>query len=127
MKNLHQIRAAHALAFAKQGHISGKDGGEVIKKIPPLIINHGLLATCAYAYSENNQAWRTTFDQLAVHLASEEIALVPKDCKTHTQLMEFLTGPQANSETLKLVTAEAMAWLDYARRFVRKDAKDDDQ
>jgi hypothetical protein len=34
--------------------------------------------------------------------------------------MEFLTKPSTTSETLKLATAEAMAWLTYARRFVKK-------
>ena len=35
--------------------------------------------------------------------------------------MTFLTGPEATSETLKLATLETMAWLSYARRFVRRD------
>jgi len=125
MKNLHQIRAANALAFSKLGAVSGEDDGEVIKKIPPLILNHGLLATCAYAFNEKKKAWQVTFDKLAEHLADKEIALVPMDCRSHQQLMEFLTGPNATSETLKLATAEAMAWLDYARRFVSKDGHKD--
>jgi hypothetical protein len=37
--------------------------------------------------------------------------------------MDFLTKKETTSETLKLATAEAMAWLQYARRFVKKEDK----
>jgi hypothetical protein len=36
--------------------------------------------------------------------------------------MDWLTGTEATSESLKLATAEAMAWLGFARRFVKKPA-----
>jgi CRISPR/Cas system CMR-associated protein Cmr5 small subunit len=120
MQNLEQIRARNALAFAKSCKISGKKGGEVIKKIPPLILNHGLLATAAYSFTEN-EGWQKVFDAIAQHLADKAIAIVPESVKDRQSLMDFLTKKETTSETLKLATAEAMAWLQYARRFVEKE------
>lgn len=122
MKNLEQIRAKNALCCQTEAgrEVVGPQGGEVIKKLPPLILNHGLLATMAYAYGEKS-GWKVLFDHIARHLADADVAVVPKDKNSHTALMEFLTGDQATSETLKLATAETMAWLSYARRFIKKD------
>ena len=123
MQNLEQIRARNVLAFANSGKISGKDGGEVIKKIPPLILNHGLLATTAYSFDDKKGDWQKVFDAIALHLADKDIAIVPKSVANRQMLMDFLTRNDTTSETLKLATAESMAWLQYARRFVKKEDK----
>jgi CRISPR/Cas system CMR-associated protein Cmr5 small subunit len=122
MQNLEQIRARNALRCAKEdgGRISGPQGGEVINKIPSLILNHGLLATAAYAYTQK-EGWQLLFNHIARHLADPDIAIVDARISEHTGLMDYLTGTSATSETLKLATAETLAWLGYARRFVRKD------
>lgn len=121
MQNLEQIRARNVLTFAKEiGNLRNVNGGEVIKKIPPLILNYGLLATAAYSFTER-EGWQKVFDALAKHLADKDIAILPPNCKTRDKLMEFLTSEQATSETLKLATSESMAWLQYARRFVKKE------
>jgi CRISPR/Cas system CMR-associated protein Cmr5 small subunit len=122
MQNLEQIRARNVLSFAKSGRVSGKEGGEVIKKIPPLILNHGLLATAAYSFTEK-EGWQKVFDAIAQHLADKDIAIVPESVKDRQSLMDYLTKKETTSETLKLATAEAMAWLQYARRFVKKEDK----
>jgi len=119
MQNLEQIRARNAYHFSKQGGIANVQGGEVIKKVPPLIQNHGLLATAAYSFGEK-EGWQKVFDAIARHLADPDIAVLPAKVKDRESLMEFLTGKQATSETLKLATNETMAWLTYARRFVTK-------
>jgi hypothetical protein len=116
MLNLEQIRARNAL---KVGPVSGDKGGEVIKKVAPLILNHGLLATAAYSFTEK-EGWQKVFDAIAQHLADPDVAIVPGDCTDRKKLMNFLTDPQTTSETLKLATAETMAWLTYATRFVKK-------
>lgn len=138
MQNLEQIRARNALKCAENGTFMGKNGGEVIKKIPPLILNHGLLATMAYSFrdedstngeSENSskdkeqkgKGWREAFDAIARHLADKDVAVVPGSVKDRKSLMDYLTAPSTTSETLKLATAETMAWLNYARRFVKKE------
>ena len=116
MQNLEQVRARNALTL---GPVSGDKGGEVIKKVAPLILNHGLLATAAYSFTEK-EGWQKVFDAIARHLADKDIAIVPETVKNRQELMEFLTRKDTSSETLKLATAEAMAWLTYARRFVKK-------
>jgi len=125
MQNLEQIRARNAYLFSQEGSVSGKKGGEVIKKIPPLIMNHGLLATAAYSFTENI-GWQKTFDAIARHLADPDVAILPGDkVKDRATMMEYLTDKKTTSETLKIATNEAMAWLQYARRFVSK--KDNNQ
>ena len=121
MKNLEQVRARNALSFSNSGAIRGDDGGEVIKKIPPLIMNNGLLATAAFSFGDKKEGWQKTFDAIACHLADPDVAIVPEDTTDRSKLMNFLTGSAADSETLKLATNETMAWLGYARRFVKKD------
>lgn len=116
MQNLEQIRARNALSL---GPVSGDKGGEVIKKVAPLILNHGLLATAAYSFTEK-EGWQKVFDAISRHLADPDIAIIPSHCNDRVKLMEFLTDKKTTSETLKLATAEAMAWLTYACRFVKK-------
>lgn len=120
MKNLEQIRARNAYKAATdpQKNISGKQGGEVIKKIPPMILNHGLLGTTAYGY--DNKGWKDSFDALAEHLADPLVGLLPRENASHEGLIRYLTREEANSQELKRITAEALAWLNYARRFVGK-------
>lgn len=119
MQNLEQVRARNAHEFASSGCVSGKEGGEVIKKVSPLIQNHGLLATAAYSFTEK-EGWQKVFDAIAAHLADKAIGIIDEGSKDRDKLMKFLTRPETSSETLKLATAETMAWLVYARRFVTK-------
>ena len=123
MQNLEQIRARNAVAFATRdgSRVTGPQGGEVIKKLAPHILNHGLLATAAYSFTEK-EGWQLTFDAIARHLADPQIAVVPSpEVHDRTTLLAYLTAKTTTSEVLKLATAETMAWLQYARRFVRKD------
>ena len=119
MKNLEQIRAANALAYANAGqNMRGQQGGNVLKKLPALIMGNGLLAAGAFAFAQRNDSgWRTCFDHIAKHLAHPEIGIAPGH-DSLDKLMEFLSG-KADSQVLKLATEEALAWLSYARRFER--------
>lgn len=118
MRNLEQIRARNALAASKEAarDIRGKFNGDVIRKIPNLVMNHGLLATGAYAFS--NEGYLVAFNFIARHLADKDIAIVPSLIKTCADLLGYLSE-EADSQTLKLATAETMAWLVYAKRFVK--------
>ena len=123
MKNLEQVRAANALAYADAGvNTRGSKGGEVVKKLPALIMSNGLLAAGAFAYAKGEgEGWYVCFDHLASHLAHKDVAVVPTDRRTLKTLLDYLTKDQdANSSTLQQATDEAMAWLAYARRFVKK-------
>ena len=122
MQSLEQIRARNALRCQKEDGqlIVGPQGGEVIRKVPALILNHGLLATAAYAFTQK-EGWLVLFKHVARHLADPDIGIVAAKINDHVSLMEHLTSGDATSETLKLATGETLAWLGYARRFVRKD------
>ncbi|WCJ60671.1 type III-B CRISPR module-associated protein Cmr5 [Fontisphaera persica] len=118
MKNLEQIRAANALDYARSGeNTRGQEGGNVLKKLPALIMNNGILAAGAFGYAQNeNSGWKSCFNNIAKHLAHKEIAIVPEDKSDLEKLMDYLSN-SADSNTLKLATEEALAWLSYARRF----------
>lgn len=119
MQNINQIRARHVLDFSKSFENKGINGGEVIKKIPPVMMNNGLLAALAYAMDERNKAWKDVFDGIACHLASSEIGIVPKNCRDAKSLLEYLTGDGTMCDILRAATSEAGAWLNFARRLVR--------
>jgi hypothetical protein len=128
MQNLNQIRARHVLAFAEDSlskKIKGVNGGEVIKKIPTVIMNNGLLAALAFSMDPKNEAWACVFSGVARHLASPEILLVDPSCTCTADLLDFLVSADSNSSVLRNVTAETMAWLEFARRLVQK--KEDDR
>lgn len=118
MQNLNQIRAKHVLEFANAGNVSGKNGGEVIKKIPPVIMNHGLLTALAYSMDKTNEAWRKVFDAVAIHLSSKEMGMVPPEKSTAEFMLDYLVS-EASSTQLRDVTAEVAEWLNFARRLVR--------
>ena len=119
MQSLDQIRARNALRFAADP-LAKVNGGDAIKDLPNQVLNHGLLAVMAFGSSENQKAIGTVFDAVACHLADKDVGIVGKDCTSREKLMTYLTREDATSETLKLATAEAMAWLAFAKRFVRK-------
>jgi CRISPR/Cas system CMR-associated protein Cmr5 small subunit len=124
MKNLAQVRAASALRFATGPvQIRGRDGGEAIKKVPPMIAANGLLAAMAFSLEEKRDGlqrpgYAAIFDAIADHLESSEISIT-NGTSSAKDLIKFLVD--SDSQTLKLATAEAMEWLSYARRFVRPD------
>lgn len=161
MKNLEQIRATNAMEYANSdAKKTNSDGGNVVKKLPALIMSNGLLAAAAFAYQKQHDelnrqrkaferrqrrrptpqdeeafednGFYTCFDFLLRHLQHVEIQLIPanvqalnssgKKLKQLDVLLSFLTGKEATSQDLKLVTDEALAWLAFARRFIRKEA-----
>jgi CRISPR type III-B/RAMP module-associated protein Cmr5 len=127
LQNFEQIRAKSALAFAKSpAEKRGKDGGDAIRKIPAMIMGSGLLATLAFSIEEKfdkklqkskyaREGYAAIFDAIADHLSSKHIAITATS-KTAKALIDELAA--SSSETLKLATAESLAWLSYARRFV---------
>lgn len=136
MQNLNQIRARHVLEFATFCKVKGKNGGDVIKDIPPVIMNNGLMAALAYSLEEKAKKdkntgrvnveyhpWRFVFDAIAMHLSSKEIAMIPADKNTAEMLLDYLASDadDVSSTLLRDVTAEAGEWLNFARRLVRKE------
>ena len=130
MQNLNQIRARHALDFANQHKeldpktqkfittIAGKNGGEVVKKIPPAIMNNGLLAAMAYSMDDEQKSWKEVFNGIAAHVSSPTIGIAPPDKNNAELLLDWLTQKDTSSVKLREATDEAMIWLEFARRFV---------
>lgn len=127
LRNLEQIRAQHALEFKLlvsrgQARATGQEGGEAIKKIPPMIMGNGLMATLAFSVESKKggepkrPGYLAILSAVAGHLGSREIEIVPAHINTAEALLGFLS--ESSSKTLQLATAEALAWMGYARRFV---------
>lgn len=128
MQNLDQIRACNAYNSTREKTFSGKAGGDVAKKIPALIIEHGLLGTLAFALEKNskgrgvNSGYEAVLDTVAQHLASKGIKRLPGEVKTAEKWFEFLVR-EADSQKLREQSDEAMNYLSYFRRFATKSGQ----
>lgn len=117
MQNLEQLRAKNALS-AQIGKGS-EDGDAVSKKVPAMIRQNGFLGAMSFAKEkydpkkpEKNGYW-DVFNAIITHLKdSNQLHGLPSDFDG------FLAGLCAkDAATLRAVTAEAMAYLNYLRRF----------
>ncbi len=116
MQNLNQVRARSALT-ASEKPIPGREGGDVVKKVPAAIMNHGLLS--ALAFSKDNDSWKELFDRLAqLHLSDPAIELLDKAQADRDGLLRALVS--GDSQYLKRVTSETLAWMEFAQRFIKK-------
>ncbi len=122
MKNLDQLRAAHALTAAE---LPGRDqfpkliDKSSVAKLPGMILTNGLLATLAFACEEgkeNRRAIYTAANALAIHLGSTFVEL--NGCNSGTVLGNRLAG--GNALTLQRATTESLAYLSYLKRFAEK-------
>jgi len=124
MKNLEQIRAKNALLAAKES-IKGKNDGEVVKKIPAMIQQNGFIGALAFAIEDGDKnkesGYAKTFRAIIKHLSDRDIGLYA-GTEDLGAFATWLCSKQ--SDTLRAVTAEAMAYLSILRRFAKKG--DDD-
>jgi CRISPR type III-B/RAMP module-associated protein Cmr5 len=124
MQNLDQIRAKNALSAATGNTYKGANDGNVVKKIPTMIMNNGILATAAFALDNKGAGYSGVFEAVIQHLNDKNIKCLPSDknIRTTEQLIDFLSS--TNSCALRNVTAEAMAYLNYLRRFAKNNNKE---
>jgi CRISPR-associated protein Cmr5 len=118
MRSLEQIRAKNALGAApliKAGPGEG-DPNAVAKKVPAMIKENGLIATAAFAM-DKKEGIQSVVSAIEQHLVCVGI-MTGKET-----LLQWLTGANADSARLRSATDEAMAYLNYLRRFVRKKDK----
>jgi len=126
MQNLEQLRAAAALEFWRQNQNAnqGQDGGNVVSKLPSLIINNGLLATLAFAKDKagGHQALALAVVQF---LARSEVGVIPQPAgfrQGEGPLDPFIGALTANdSIVLQRATSESLAFLAYLKRFAPGD------
>ncbi len=113
MKNLEQIRAYNAINAP--GRFAGANDGEVVKKIPALIRENGLLGAAAFAL-DKKAGHQQVFDAIISHLADPKIGKLQKVLS----LDEFIRlVSNSDSSALRAITSESLAYLNYLRRFAR--------
>lgn len=127
MKNMEQIRAGNAWRCTQGASFAGKDSGQVAKKVPALIREHGLLGTLAFALEKKGkngeyavEGFKRVLDTVAQHLSCKEIGYLPGSVKDAEDWLQYLTE-KADSMQLREQTAEAMQYLSYFRRFAHKE------
>ncbi|MCX8108822.1 MAG: type III-B CRISPR module-associated protein Cmr5 [Verrucomicrobiae bacterium] len=120
MKTLAQIRAANALKHSKIPAMGlGQKGGDALSGFPMLIKTAGLLPAAAFAIEQNSKggpkqagAW-LIMNAVAEHLKSVNICKADNAQKLVEELAEARDAAQ-----LRRATAEAIAYLNYLKRFV---------
>jgi CRISPR/Cas system CMR-associated protein Cmr5 small subunit len=120
MRTLAQIRAANALNASRiKGMGIGQKGGNALSGFPMLIKTDGLLAAGAFAVElsgkgePKQEGARLIMNAVAEHLASVSIC----QAKVAKDLVEELARASDASQ-LRRATAEALAFLNYLKRFV---------
>ena len=128
MVNKEQVRARNALAALNRlstKNYKGESGGDILTGFPALIVNNGILATIAYCLSKSERGKKSGHelicDEISQHLADPDInclVLLQKNKEPDTQsLLDFLVN--SNSDKLRLCTSEALAYLNFLRRFAK--------
>jgi CRISPR type III-B/RAMP module-associated protein Cmr5 len=122
MKNLDQIRAENALKAAESTTFSGAEGGSIVKKIPTMIRENGLLGALAFACEKNNKGefksgdHHKVFEKIMEHLRDSRINLLPASAGHSAD--DFLShAAEVSSAELRALTDESMAYLAFFRRF----------
>ncbi len=119
-RTLDQIRALNAYTAGQQAEFQGKEGGEVAKKVPGLVVMHGLLGAMAFALSDKNKAGhRAVFEAVRKHLRDPAID-DPTVRGVESVESWFERLAEADSAQLRLTTAETLAYLTFFRRFAKK-------
>ncbi len=122
MKNRDQVRAKNALK-ACGGH-KAIQGGDVLSGFPALIIGNGLLATIAFC-KKQGVGYLSVCDAIAQHLCDPDIDLLDEECDNTDAMLRKLVN--SDSQKLRLCTAEALAYLNYLRRFAKAKPQTSDR
>ena len=97
--------------------MAGVNDGEVVKKLPPMIRENGMLGALAYALSKDGKSdgYPKAFQAICKHLHDIK--------KVNAETVEDLQKELMECPALKLrdVTSEAMLFLNYMRRFAQKE------
>lgn len=126
IQNYAQLRAKNAFEAAKDTKFAGANDGKVVKKIPHMIIENGLLGAMAFAIEkreEKTTGYYDVFRAILKHLKSSVFDDMFVGNKVSQDDVEGWFGQLASgsAEDLRMTTAESMAYLSYLRRFAKKN------
>lgn len=121
-RTLDQVRALNAYTAGQADVFAGKEGGEVAKKIPSLVVMHGLLGAMAFALSdENKKGHQAVFEAILEHLQDPVINDMTAQGVGKGAIDEwFKKLSETDAAQLRLTTAEVLAYLTFLRRFAKK-------
>ena len=124
MKNLDQIRAKNALEATTGTTFKGANDGEVVKKIPAMIRQNGILGALAFAKENDVKTGHAdVFRAIVKHM--KELKRLPDAVAAQGPLDGFIQHLcVADSAVLRATTDEALAYLNYLRRFAKKGKGD---
>ena len=117
MQNLDQIRALNALKATQQYNPQGENGGNVIKQVPAMIQQNGLLGAIAFAL-DDKKGHKDVLQGAIEHYASV--------CQGAPNKVEEFTRwiIEKDAAMLRAATAEILAYLNYYRRFASAKLKE---
>ncbi|MBQ7649626.1 MAG: type III-B CRISPR module-associated protein Cmr5 [Victivallales bacterium] len=122
MQNLEQIRAMNALNASRNFDPKGENGGDVVKKVPAMIQQNGLLGAIAFAL-DDNAGHKEVLEGAIAHYAQ-------LDKEAPSGIGDFTNWIIVqDSAKLRAATTEILAYLNYYRRFAsakKKEAKNAD-
>ena len=122
MRNLEQIRAKNAYDWRDKIGTGNEGGRAVAKKVPAQIIQNGFLGALAFAIANKGSGYENAFKAILDHLCKAKMNHgLP--CDDLQNFLDALCGKDA--DVLRAVTAEALAYLNYLRRFA-KPGKDEE-
>ncbi len=122
MINLDQIRAHNALLHKDQ-IANSQGGGDAISGFPMLVLTNGLLGALAFAceWKDQRAGTRKHPGEYTVATAITEHLSHDRICVCESSDADALLDELASSDTdvlLRRATAEALAFLNYLKRFV---------
>ena len=123
MKNLEQLRAAHALPRAN------KLDRRATRKLPALIINNGLLAAAAFTLdSDSRGEMRAVIVAIEEHLRDRGYIMASPSGPSDNDRVRSFISELTNKKSIELqrATSEALAYLGYLKRFAPKGADAED-
>lgn len=117
MKNLEQIRAKNAFEAVKEYKSFKGDGdGDIVKKVPTQIRDNGFLAAMAFAMYKG-KGYEDVFNAIITHLPDVNCSFgLPYNEGVEAFFKKLV---EKDSDTLRAITAEALAYLNYLRRFAK--------
>lgn len=124
-QNYAQIRAKNAWDAAQKGGFTGTSPKVcVVKDVPQMIIENGLLGAMAFAIEKNEAntkivGYYNTFEAIRKHLVEMKNPSVKENVNAW-----FKELASSSAEVLRLTITECIAYLSYLRRFAKPDEQE---